>query len=258
MRATALLYHDLVEAGKESASGFPGAAASMYKMEFDLFRRHIACLHEHHPDGPRLIGGDGPSEHGFYLTFDDGGASNIQAAEILATYGWKAHFFVTTDMIGQPAFLDPDSIRELDRMGHVIGSHSCSHPRRMSDLTLDELRAEWSDSKAALEEILGHPVNTASIPGGFYSKSLAMAASNSGVRHLFTSEPVKSTWRIGDCELYGRYNLWCDMQPDVALGLASDQWIHQFRQFAWWNTKKIAKKVAGPVYAQLRHRLANR
>ena len=67
------------------------------------------------------------------ITFDDGGVSALQTtADLLEKYGWRGVFFVTTDRIGTPTFLNADHVRELHRRGHVIGSHSCSHPERMS------------------------------------------------------------------------------------------------------------------------------
>src|SRR5204862_350417 len=79
---------------------------------------------------------------------------------------WPGHFFIATDLVGTPGFLDWDGIRALVAMGHVVGSHSCSHPDRMADLSWDQLLDEWSRSAAALSSELGQEVSTASVPGG--------------------------------------------------------------------------------------------
>ena len=51
---------------------------------------------------------------------------------MLERYGWPGYFFVATDWIGRPGFLNAAQFRELDSRGHVIGSHSCSYPERMA------------------------------------------------------------------------------------------------------------------------------
>ena len=83
--------------------------------------------------------------------------------------GWPGHFFVTTARVGEPAFVDRGQVRELRAAGHVVGSHSHTHPvmTRLSDA---ELREEWTRSRAILEEILGETVTALSIPTGFTSE----------------------------------------------------------------------------------------
>ena len=67
----------------------------------------------------------------FLITVDDGGVSYYTVvADRLERLGWRGHCFVTTDMIGQRGFLTRRQIRELDGRGHIIGSHSASHPTR--------------------------------------------------------------------------------------------------------------------------------
>ena len=76
------------------------------------------------------------------FTFDDGGVSYYTVvADRLEAQGWRGHCFVSTDFIGQRGFLTAAQIRELDARGHVIGSHSASHPARFSTLTAASMRA---------------------------------------------------------------------------------------------------------------------
>ncbi len=98
-------------------------------------------------------------------------------------------------------------IRELDRQGHVVGSHSCTHPLRMADLSMKELLIEWRQSLATLSEILGRNVDTASVPGGLYSKRVGLAARDAGVKILFTSEPKQYLEEIAEMKLVGRYSV---------------------------------------------------
>src|SRR5437879_9095462 len=130
-------------------------------------------------------------------TCNDGRVSAPTAiAWIQDRYGWRAHFLITTDYIGKPAFLNEDQIRALRKSGHVIGTHSGSHPRRMSALGWEELLEEWSRSTKTLSDVLGEPVTVASVPGGCYSRRVAAAAAASGIKALFTSEPRSEERRV--------------------------------------------------------------
>lgn len=102
----------------------------------------------------------------------------------------RGHFFITAGQIGKHGFINAAQLRELHERGHVIGSHSYSHPTRMS-LCDDEILAdEWARSVEMLSELLGEKVDTASVPGGYYSRRVAEAAAAAGIRILFNSEPT--------------------------------------------------------------------
>ena len=91
-----------------------------------------------------------------FLTFDDGGVScHAPIGGMLEQFGWRGHFFITTSRIGTPGFLSEAQVRDLHRRGHVIGSHSHTHPTRMAALAPDRMESEWRQSLAHLAEILG-------------------------------------------------------------------------------------------------------
>src|SRR5205807_1261991 len=123
------------------------------------------------------------------LTFDDGGASALIAADALERRGWRGHFFITTGRIATKGFLGPDEIRELVRRGHSVGSHSHSHPTYMAALTPQEIEREWRESRLALGEIIGEPPSTAAVPGGFVSRTVIAEARRAGYTLLMTSDP---------------------------------------------------------------------
>ena len=119
MRAISLLFHD-VYATDPRESGFASDAADRYKLsaraQFDA---------QLDADLPRRARRHPP----FLITVDDGGVSYYtMMADRLEARGWRGHCFVSTDQIGTRGFLDAAQIRELDARGHVIGSHSASHP----------------------------------------------------------------------------------------------------------------------------------
>jgi peptidoglycan/xylan/chitin deacetylase (PgdA/CDA1 family) len=253
-----LLYHDVVEPGDFSSSGFPGGDADLYKLlrsDFESHLHQIASMSK----GPRVQVLDGaaapPSSSALLFTFDDGGASALMTADLLEQHGWRGHFFIPTDFIGRPAFLTRDEVRELRRRGHVIGSHSCSHPHRLSHLPQAELDREWSDSVSVLSEILSEKARVASVPGGFYSRRVAEAAARAGIQLLFNSEPTTRLERVRDCFVLGRYCLQQGMSAATAAAIAHGDLSPRLLQFLLWNSKKAAKRLAGPLYYSVRKSL---
>src|SRR5215216_2949747 len=159
------MYHDIVTAGDEDASGFPGRDAALYKVTPETFAAHLDALAAltdppYPPAALALAAPPAPT-----ITFDDGGRSALAAAELLERRSRIGHFFVTTDYIGARGFLAEHEIRELARRGHVIGSHSCSHPLRMAHCSWLQVFDEWTRSCSILTDIVGEDVRVASVPG---------------------------------------------------------------------------------------------
>lgn len=260
MNAVTLLYHDAAEAENPDGSGFPGAGPAVYKLTPAEMAAHFDALAAAgFRPGSALSLLDAPNDRArqpAFITFDDGGVSAVRIAALLEAHGWIGHFFVTTGYIGRASFLDAEGIRELDRRGHVIGSHSQSHPPRMSALKPEQLRREWSAGVETLAGILGRPVCVASVPGGYYSRAVAEAADAAGIRVLFTSEPVKIAATVGKCLVLGRFSITRGMSPERAVALSvSGRSAAQLRQYLAWNLKKVVKTVGGEQYLQLRRYL---
>jgi len=250
------MYHDVVAGDDADLSGFPGAAAAIYKLPYALFERHLEAIAAAGP-APRIVSAiDWPAQTPLFLTFDDGG---ISAAEVIAPLlerrGWRGHFFMATDYIGRPGFLSRGQLRDLASQGHLIGSHSVSHPTRMSHLTRSELLLEWTSSRRCLEDILGTPVETASVPGGYYSDAVGETAAEAGYRVLFCSEPTSRVHRVAGCLLLGRYYVQQSTNESTAAGFAAGRWGPCLRQALVWNVKRGAKAVAGGPYLKLRRML---
>lgn len=242
---TALMYHDVVPAGAEDTTGFPGRDAALYKVTPETFESHLAA-----------IDGEGPGRAANpVITFDDGGASALGAADALERRGRRGHFFMTVDYIGAAGFLDEAALRDLHRRGHVVGSHSCSHPLRMAHCPDRQIRAEWADSRARLCDLLGADVTVASVPGGDYADRVADAAAEAGLQTLFTSEPTTSVRRVGGIDVHGRFTIRRWTTPATAAALARGEWLPCARQAATWTARKIGKRACGGAYLRLRHLL---
>jgi len=186
------------------------------------------------------------------LTFDDGGASAYGCvADLLERAGWRGHFFITTDYLGTPGFVGRTQVRELAERGHVIGTHSCSHPTRMARCGWDRLIEEWSRSAEILADVLGEPVRVASVPGGAFSRRVAAAAAATGLTALFTSEPTARCSVVDGCLVVGRYVLRRGASAEAAAALASGALAARLRQLWLWNLKKALKAVGGDLYPAL-------
>lgn len=238
MRTVSLLFHDVFAASPQE-SGFRSPAADRYKLSVEQFDaqldgiasvRHPACL----------------------ITVDDGGVSYYTCvADRLEARGWRGYCFVPTDMIGRPGFLDAAQIRELDARGHVIGSHSASHPARLSACSSDRIHDEWSRSRQILEDLLGRAVVVGSVPGGYYSRRVARAARDAGLRVLFTSEPATSI-RDGDgIDVRGRFTIRQGHPADAARRLLLPAPWARVAAWASWNAKGLVKPLLGPSYMRI-------
>jgi peptidoglycan/xylan/chitin deacetylase (PgdA/CDA1 family) len=252
-----ITYHDVVELRRHHQSGFLGSWAKIYKLEPHEFAMHLEAIRG--VIGNRAIGSTETGEPGrICLTFDDGGVSAYQTvASMLERHGWRGHFFVATDWIGKPGFLNEEQLRELDRRGHVIGSHSCSHPTRMAHLPWAEMLREWTESTSRLAQILGHPVTIASVPGGYYSRAVANAAAYAGIQTLFTSEPTTTVDRVEGCQVLGRYVVQQGMGPEWSAGFAAGQVVPRLKQAVMWKAKGAAKRLGGKVYLHLAATILN-
>lgn len=261
-KCVAIMYHDVLEEGPERPSGFAGAGADLYKLSAKDFGEQLAAIRRvvgergvRRVDDAECWSGGAP----LFLTFDDGGESAATvAAGALERYGWRGHFFVTTDYIGKPGFLSAGQIQELHRRGHAIGSHSCSHPARMSQCGWERLVREWSESVRVLTEILEGPVKAASVPGGYYSREVAEAAVPAGIRFLFTSEPTMRPHLVGECLVLGRYFIQRGMPASAAAGFAAGRAGVRWRQALLWKVKKAAKAAGGEYYLRARSALLAR
>ena len=165
----------------------------------ERFREHLDAIDRTPATADSFASGD------WMITFDDGGASALGVGEELARRSWRGHFFIATDVVGRPGFLDWDGVRAVAGMGHLIGSHSCSHPDRMADLTWEQLLDEWTRSAAVLAEELGGPVTTASVPGGLYSDSVGRAAPRRRATSRCSRRSPPSAWSVEGCRLIGRW-----------------------------------------------------
>lgn len=239
------LFHDVSDTPWDS--GFQRRSALPYKMSRRAFADHMDRLAASGAK-PKLVTelDFQKPERNVLLTFDDGGKGAIQAADELNRHGWKGHFFVTTGRIGSNTFLDATGVRYLQSCGHLIGSHSQTHPDIFKLLSMDEMIQEWLASCNLLSDILGTACLTASVPGGDVSPRVFQSAHNAGLRFLFTSDPFLTPKLEGDCWIIGRVCI----KTDTSL---SD--VQKLAEFRGWSKvlarrrmKTITKTLFSPLY----------
>jgi peptidoglycan/xylan/chitin deacetylase (PgdA/CDA1 family) len=128
------------------------------------------------------------SAHAVELTFDDGNASDLEIAlPALKRRGLSATFFVCSGRLDQPTFLSATAVRTLQSEGMRIGSHGVDHVpwRRLASAQLEK---EVSQSRRALEQVTGSPVETAACPFGAYDRRSLQALRRAGYRRIYTSD----------------------------------------------------------------------
>jgi peptidoglycan/xylan/chitin deacetylase (PgdA/CDA1 family) len=260
VKARALTYHG-VTAEDGRRDGFPGPGAAAYSVtpaRFGQHLEHLAAATGRPPGRVTALTDGTASADTWMLTVDDGAASALEAADQLARRSWPGHFFIATDLVGSPGFLGWDDVCGLAQAGHVIGSHSCSHPDRMAACSWEQLLCEWSRSASVLAEALGGTVSTASVPGGLYSANVGRAAAAAGFTTLFTSLPSQRLASIDGCLLIGRYAIRRDTPADEAGAAAAGRAVVWARQRTAWELRGAAKRIAGDRYEGVRRTLLAR
>jgi peptidoglycan/xylan/chitin deacetylase (PgdA/CDA1 family) len=262
MPLVSLLFHDVYRSSPVE-SGFRSPGADRYKLTDAQLSSQLDGVAAARTDRPILATAltGVVAAHGlpFLITVDDGGASYHRIiADRLEARGWRGHAFVSTDFIGHPGFLTVGQIRDLDTRGHVIGSHSASHPPRFSLCGRQEMLEEWTKSRHVLEDVLGHAVTTASLPGGYFSSTVAETAAEAGVQVLFTSEPVTRIGREGACRIIGRFAIRAGADREFSRRLVEPARWTRSEEWASWQVKGLLKPVLGPFYSRLADRFASR
>ncbi|MEU6376632.1 polysaccharide deacetylase family protein [Streptomyces sp. NPDC046909] len=141
------------------------------------------------PDRKNLVG----------LTFDDGYADFVaDALPVLRRHAFGATLFVLPGRLGGDNAWDPlgprkplltaDGIRQAAEAGIEIGSHGLTH---VDLTTADDLRlkSEVVESRAALEELTGAPVDGFCYPYGTLDERAVNAVREAGYRYACAIDP---------------------------------------------------------------------
>lgn len=113
----------------------------------------------------------------------------------------------------------------------TVGSHSMSHPR-LTSLDHAALERELAGSRAALESLLGRPVNLFAFPYGAYSGPVLEACRLAGYERVFSTVPTPSSLRdneflIGRISISpsdGRLEFWLKLRGAYAWKTRASRW----------------------------------
>lgn len=138
------------------------------------------------------------------ITIDDGWKSvYTDAYPVLKEFGYPFTVFLYTNYVdGGGSALTTEMIKEMQKNGCTIGSHSVSHPyptavkaerAKGPDAFSAYLKKEFGESRKILKQKFGGNVTTYAYPGGFVTGEMLPIATESGYECLFTVLPGKVT-----------------------------------------------------------------
>ena len=139
------------------------------------------------------------------ITFDDGYVDNLAACEELKKRGMRASWFIVSGAVGRvpdwPAegrppgrLLNAAELRDMQENHMEIGSHTVNH-LRLPEIDDTHLMRELTDSKAALEDMLGSPVDGFAYPYGAWDLRCAEAVQQARYTAACTT---RTGWALRD------------------------------------------------------------
>ncbi len=153
-----------------------------------------------------LQGARGLPSRPVVLSFDDGYADFYTTAlPILRSHDFKAVAYVVSGFVGQARYMTAAQVREADRSGIEIGSHTVSH----ANLATASSAASWAqltESKQFLERLLGHPVVSFCYPSGKVTSAVAWQVGAAGY-HDATTTRFGYSHTLGDRYLWTRLRI---------------------------------------------------
>jgi peptidoglycan/xylan/chitin deacetylase (PgdA/CDA1 family) len=189
-RSVVLGYHGVAEARRRDDLSMLLVAPDRFREQLQLLRsagfRFVTVA-----ELVRAADGGPPPPGLAAITFDDGMRNNHEVAlPIMQELGIPGTVYVTIGFIdgtspwiaasGDGAMMSAEQLRALADAGWELGAHTMTHPD-MSTLDYDACLKEITDSRTALEEIGGTPVQTFAYPFGRYGPAALAAVRDSGV-----------------------------------------------------------------------------
>ena len=152
------------------------------------------------------------------LTFDDGYESNYtELLPILEERGLKATIFMVTNSIGKDNYLTWQQLKDLEKRGIEIGSHTANH-LPLTEMSLDEARDEVKLSKLLMEWNGMKTLYTLSYPNGKYTTDLEQMLKEEEYLAAVTGDAGLNTFDTDPYQLQ-RINI-----PHPIFGLAEFKW----------------------------------
>lgn len=241
-----LLYHRFVQDEADLAR-YPGTEV-IFTVTACQFEEQIAYLaHQgYHGVAPDQVlaflqKGTALPDRPVMITVDDGWRSNVDIMlPILEKYGFGCTIFVTTGadawifkkFEGLDCGFTAEEVRDLQQRGVRIGSHTVTHPY-LIEMSDEEIRREFIESKRTLEEWTGTPCTILSIPGNFYNRRIAHIARECGYEAVYTANvgtvsSVTDIYDINRLIIEGAFSLkefQANIQPPAIISRKAIAWV---------------------------------
>jgi peptidoglycan/xylan/chitin deacetylase (PgdA/CDA1 family) len=235
MKTLHFLYHEL---RRDDSRYAYVTAADAFEAQVAFFAKNLATLQ------PALLL---PA-----VTFDDGYRSDCEIAlPILQKHGMTARFFITAGWTGErAAYMDWSQLRTLAAAGMSVGAHGWSHTL-LTHCTDAELDRELRGARETLENGLGQPVTTMSLPGGRADARVLRACRAAGYEQIFTSVPRAEEMAAAPVHV-GRLNVrgGADLAWFERVLAANERALHKLERTE--KIKAIARQALGDrLYAKL-------
>lgn len=136
-------------------------------------------------------------DHEVVITFDDGPLPPYtnRILDILAENCVKVTYF----LVGQMAHAYPDTVRRIYNAGHVIGTHSLSHPFTFHTMGEPRIEHEVNGGIAYVQAALGDPKAVSPffrIPGLARSKTVEAYLASQSIA-VWSADEVADDWHRG-------------------------------------------------------------
>lgn len=135
-----------------------------------------------------------PDTQKVYLTFDEGyeaeGRYSEQILDTLKLKEAKAVFFVTGDYVRR----NEDLVRRMIDEGHIVGSHSWSHPS-MPGETIEDAAAELTELHEYVKEHFDYDMYLFRFPMGEFSEQMLALVQDMGYQSVFWSFAYRD-WEV--------------------------------------------------------------
>ena len=180
-------------------------------------------------------------------------APTIASLRCSRSFGWRGHFFITTGRIGSAGFVNEAQIRDLRRRGHVIGSHSSTHPTRMSYLPWEQM-----ERRMVGEQVVSGRYSWRASEDRVCARWILLQEGGAGRGARAHRGAVQfGAWSaraflLDGCLVAGRYAIMRDTPPAISGAIAGGSLLPRWKQSVLWKAKKIAKAAGGCAYLRVR------
>lgn len=122
------------------------------------------------------------------ITFDDGYEDlYTNALPLLKKYHFSATAYVITGRVGTDGYMDWTQIKDLQKAGVEIGSHTVTH-RELNTLSASDQRTELESSRAVLSQELGTAIVSFCYPVGRYDDTTVGLVREAGYTSAVTTK----------------------------------------------------------------------